>query len=215
MQLDNLQQALAQVREVRQRVVESQRFRGYSGRTRAYCGISALVGAAVMAQPFFPRTSLAHLCGWGLVFLIAFAGNYGALLAWYWSEPGERRDWRQLLPAVDPLPPILFGGVATLAMIQSGHLEHLFGLWMGLFGLANLASRWVLPRGIWWVGLYYLLAGALCLLWGGEFLNPWPMGLVFGFGEGAGGLLFYFNQRPHATLRDFFLLSDSAPRLSE
>ena len=41
------------------------------------------------------------------------------------------------------------------------------------------------------VGLFYMLAGAACLLWFRPlFVNPWPMGLVFLAGETTGGFIF-------------------------
>ncbi len=82
-----------------------------------------------------------------------------------------------------------------MAVIAKGQPHFLFGIWMCLFGLANLASRHVLPRAIGLVGLYYVVAGATCLLLPNlSFTNPWPMGIAFFIGEWACGLILHFDQ---------------------
>ncbi len=191
-----LHQALRQVREVQQRVLASGRFRGYSGKARAGCGTAALIGAVVMSREAFPATPTAHVWAWGVVFLIGFFGNYGALVCWYFGQPREDRDQRQLLPIIDPFGPIFVGGILTLVMVMHDHHEHLFGIWMCLFGLANTSSRLVMPRGIWLLGLGYIAAGVVCLVCPAvTFLNPWPMGAVFFVGEWVGGLIFCLDQQ--------------------
>jgi hypothetical protein len=66
---------------------------------------------------------------------------------------------------------------------------------MCLFGLANFSSRHLLPRATGHLGLFYMLAGGLCLLSPTvNFVDPWPMALVFGIGELAGGLILHFDQ---------------------
>ncbi|MBV9464113.1 MAG: hypothetical protein JO317_07800 [Verrucomicrobiae bacterium] len=219
----HIHQALAQVRELKQRVLEKQRFKGYSGRARALAGTAALAAAIVMSSPPYPRTTLAHLVGWGVVFLIGFALNYGALLYWFWFDPEARHprsgvplihhDLRRLKPAIDAVPPLFAGGILTYAALLNGQAQLLFGIWMILFGLANTASHSSLPRSIFFVGLYYVACGAAFLLLRGSFLNPWPIGVVFFVGEWAGGLILHFDGLTNASLEGFvnqFLLSRAA-----
>ena len=47
---NHIHDALAQVRELQQRILERQRFRGYSGEARMSAGTFALVGAWIMAS---------------------------------------------------------------------------------------------------------------------------------------------------------------------
>jgi hypothetical protein len=202
---NHIHSALAQVREVQRRVVESQRFRGYSGRARAMGGGVALLGAWVMALHAFPETMNAHLIGWGAVLVISLAFNYFALLIWFLSEPKEKRDVRQLLPAVDPLFPMFVAGVLTWILIRSDLCHYLFGIWMCMYGLVNLASRWVLTRAVVALGSCYILAGTVCLLVVDiSFLNPWPMGLVFFAGELLGGFILFSIRKPDGSIRAFF-----------
>ena len=212
----HVHQALEQVRELQRRVLESQRFKGYSGKARAFSGTVALAAAGVMSLATFPETPTAHVIGWGVVFVIAVVANYGAMFLWFRSDPDAKRDLRRLFPTLDTLPPLFVGGVLTVAMVVNGHHRYLFGIWMCLFGLTNLSSRWVLPKTIWPLGLYYVACGTACLLVPGvSFMNPWPMGVVFFVGEWTGGFIFHSNRMPGATLWDFLLQVRHEQRASE
>ncbi|RMH89436.1 MAG: hypothetical protein D6681_14355 [Calditrichaeota bacterium] len=194
MMVHHVHEALAQVRELKEKILERQRFKGYSGRARAICGTAALVAALIMSSPIYPHTTRAHALGWGVVALFGILLNFGALIKWFWFDPGVNRRIRRLKPVLDALPSILVGGVFTVVLIMNGLHQFLFGVWMCLFGLANLASRHVLPPRIWWVGAYYIVCGSLYLLFfNSSFLNPLPAGLIFFVGEWAGGVILHFD----------------------
>ena len=204
---NHIHHALAQVRELQQKILEGQRFKGYSGRARAICGTAALLSAAIMGSEYYPDSAAAHALGWGMVALFGVLLNFGALIHWFLFDPGVQRDIRRLKPTLDALPSILVGGVLTYIILDPGHHESLFGIWMCLFGLANLASRHVLPRRIWMVGVYYCLCGALCLVVPAiEFTNPWPMGLVFFLGEWAGGVILHLDGARNVSPSDVLSL---------
>ena len=194
MSLLSIQEALAHVRELQQAVLERQRFQGYSGRARIASGSIALVAAAVMASPLYPVNEFAHVLGWGAVFVAALLLNGIALLWWFLHDPVAHRDVRTLRPTLDVIPPLIVGGLLTATMIAYGQYQYLFGVWMCLFGLTNMASRMVLPKLIWVVGAFYIAAGAICLMAPHpDFLNPWPMGIVFCAGEWVGGLVLHYD----------------------
>ena len=191
----NVRQAIEQVSRMQTHVLANQRFRGYSGRTRALSGILALAASFLLGSTFVPQTPLAHLIGWSSLFAVAFTLNYVALIYWFFNDPQVKRDIRRLRPVLDVVPPLLVGAVLTLALILQGHFHLLFGVWMCLFGLANLASRRVLPKLITLVGCMYLCFGAVCLLTSGlSFLNPWPMGIAFFIGESTSGMILHYDQ---------------------
>ena len=120
--------------------------------------------------------------------------NFGALIHWFLFDPKVKRDVRKLKPTLDALPAFMVGAVMTIAMLANGLPQYLFGIWMSLFGLANLASRHVLPKRIWMVGAYYLVCGSVFLLFPNiSFPNPWPIGIVFFIGEWAGGVVLHFG----------------------
>ena len=194
MSIFHVQEALANVRELKQAVLERQRFRGYSGPARAASGCIALAVALAMSMDFFPARNLAHILGWGSVFIVAFLMNGVAVIWWFFHDPVAQRDFRVLKPVLDVAPPLAVGGILTAVMILHAQYQYLFGIWMCLFGLTNMASRMVLPRMIWGVGVFYLAAGALCLLAPDiQFQNPWPMGIVFFAGECVGGLVLHVD----------------------
>ncbi|MDP0496853.1 MAG: hypothetical protein Q7Q73_11675 [Verrucomicrobiota bacterium JB024] len=208
-----IHQALREVRELRQRILEKQRFKGYSGRARALGGCAALLMGLVLAGGFVPATDRVQLLGWGIVLMAALALNFGALVYWFLYDPEVGRDWRRLKPALEALPVLIAGGVLTVALVREGELDLLFGLWMTLYGLANFTTRRVLPRAVAWVGAYYLLAGAICLLLPGVgFHQPLVMGGVFFVGEWFGGLVLHFDERAGNSVWAFFGLPNPFPR---
>jgi len=201
--MNTIQEALKQVRQLQRNILEKQRFKGYSGRARAISGTLALGAAVIMASRYWPQTDLAQLAGWSIVFGLSVLLNFGAILYWFLADPHAKRDLRRLRPLGDTLPPLVAGGILTLACITNDLYSWLFPLWMCLFGLANLASRHVLPRGISLIGWFYILAGSIFLLSrSGNFLNPWPMGIIFFAGEWMGGIVLHFDE--NSSLADFF-----------
>ncbi len=197
--------AIRQVRELKRRVLEAERFTGYSGRSRAIGGTAALLAAWAMTRPGFPRTVEAHLAGWLAVLAVAVVGNYGALLYWFLGHPAHKRELRRLIPTIDAFPPLLVGGLLSAVLVRRGAYDLLFGTWMALYGLANLSSRRVLPRAIWPLGVFYISSGAFFLLAPGvSFTSPWGTALVFFLGEWVGGFIFHYNRRPDAPLSSFF-----------
>lgn len=205
----HIHQALAQVRELKLRVLNAQRFTGYSGRWRAVGGTLALLAPLVLTAAWYPQTLVAHLIGWGVVFLGAVLANYAAVLYWFLFHPDADRDVRKLMPTIHALPSLVVGAIFTLILILHEQYDLLFGIWMCLYGLTNLSARHTLPKSLWPLGLFYIVCGTVCLLVPDlSFLNPWPMGIVFGIGEWIGGLIFHRHRVPEATLADFINTGD-------
>jgi len=192
----HVQDALDQVRQLQHTILERIRFHGFSGPTRAISGTVALFAAIVMSTPYYPQTRTAHLIGWGSVLAVALLLNGGALLYWYLHDRSVRLNPRRLRPVMDVIPPLFAGAALTAALIVHHELDLLFGIWMLMFGLANLASRHVLPRAINLVGLFYICAGVAWVITpAASFMNPWAMGIVFFAGEWAGGLILYIDDK--------------------
>ncbi len=195
MMANHIHDAMGQVHRMQELVLARQRFKGYSGKARMAGGVMALAGAFAMSRPVFPATPFAHLVGWGGVLSAALLLNYGGLALWFLCDPRVRRDVMQLRPAADALPALAMGAVFSLALVLRGHYHLLFGAWMCLYGLVHVAYRQSLPDSHYAVGVFYMLCGSFCLLSPCmSFVNPWPMGLVFGIGELAGGIILYRNR---------------------
>lgn len=192
----HIHDALGQVRRLQQIILERRGFRGYSGHARILSGAVALTAAAIMATPNYPRTCEAQLAGWVVVLTIALLVNYGALAVWFLLDPEVRRDPRELTPALDAVPALAVGGLLSLALSFWKDYGLLFGVWMCMYGLAQMSYRLSLPRGVYLVGLGYVICGAVCLFadWV-SFLNPLPMGLVFFAGEAVGGTILTRHNR--------------------
>jgi hypothetical protein len=187
----HIHDALRQVRQLRELVLDRRTFRGYSGAARIAGGVGALLGAAVLASPAVPRRPLPQLAGWGVVLALSLAANYGALARWFLSPRAGHRDVVRLMPAVDAIPVLAVGALLSVALVLRGQYDLLFGAWMCLYGLVHGLYRLSLPKANYAVGMFYLVCGAVCLLTpAGAFTNPWTMGLVFFVGEVAGGCVF-------------------------
>ena len=207
---NHVHHALAQVRELQQKILENQRFKGYSGRARAICGSLALLAALVMNSSYYPHAARAHVIGWGIVALIGILLNFGALIHWFLFDPKVKRDIRKLKPTLEALPAIIVGAVMTVTMLGNGLPQYLLGIWMSLFGLANLASRHVLPKRIWMVGAYYIVCGSIFLLFPNiSFPNSLPMGIVFFIGEWAGGIILHFGDTRNLSLANILSIFNS------
>lgn len=193
---DQIHDALAQVRTLQEFIIERNTFKGYSGTARLIAGAAAVAGAVVLSLAPVPATPLAHLSGWGVVLGVALAANYAALVYWFLFNRDVRRNPLMLTPALDAVPALAVGAAVSLALIRNGQYDLLFGAWMCLYGLAQAAYRHSLPRGIYATGIFYLCCGAWCLVWPAvHFQQPWPMGLVFGAGEIAGGAILILDHR--------------------
>lgn len=210
---NQIQNAISQVVELQHAIIYKQRFKGYSGRARAIAGTLALLMAGIMSLQSFPQKETAFVFGWGIVFLIGLLLNFGFLVHWFLFDPKVNRDFRRLKPILDAFPPFFVGAILTVTMILADEYQFLIGTWMCLFGLANLATRHVLPKKISMVGLFYITCGVFCLLSPYvTFTNPWPVGIVFFIGEWAGGIVLHFDDMSislRSILEDFLKIKES------
>lgn len=188
--------ALRQVRRLQELIFEKQFFRGYSGKARLASGGLALLGAAVLASGLVPATPRAQLAGWSVILVIGLLVNYLSLLYWFFCDPEVRRKPAMLKPALVVGPAYAVGAALTAALVSAGQHDLLFGIWMCLYGLGQLAYRHTLPWGICLVGLGYVACGCyLLLVPGSSFVNPWPLGIVFCVGEIAGGAILILKKK--------------------
>lgn len=188
----HIHDALAQVQQLQALILEKRKFRGYSGSARMAGGMVAALGSIVLSSSLIPKTVGVQLAGWMLIAGAAMALNYGALILWYIQLPDDERRSVRAKPVLDAMPPLFLAIPLTGALLVRGYPDLLFGIWMCLYGLAHTSCRRDLPRGNWFVGLFYLLCGIFFMLWQkAEFVTPWPMGVVFLIGESIGGMIFH------------------------
>jgi hypothetical protein len=198
-----LRDALAQISEIRQHVARTEVFRGYRALPVAFSGVMALVATA--AQAFWLPEPLqnisAYLFLWaGAAAISMLATGIEMTLSLRASSELERsKTWL----AVSQFLPSVFAG-ALLSVVLANHapagLWMLPGLWSMFFSLGIFASYRLLPPATFWVGVFYMLAGAVCLALaqGEAALSPWAMGLPFGVGQFLTAAVLYWSlERRH------------------
>lgn len=193
----HLHDALSQLAEIRTAVDRSACFRGY--RAAPVAGSGALAGIAALIQHWMMPEPLAHPAAWLLLWTVTAALSLALVMAeviarygWTVSELQRSGTWR----AVGCFAPCLVAGVLlTIAVIETRPAAAglLPGLWSIVFSLGVFASRPVLPWPMVWIGMWYLLAGWLSLMFAHESLAPWTMFVPFGIGQLAASAVLYWQ----------------------
>jgi len=187
--MDDLQQALSQIRLIKHQVARSTQFRGYGPRSVAFSGLLAL-GVAFAEDAWYPDAQhqlFASLIIWTSTAVVSLA--LSAIDTIRRSRRVHVEFASEMLHiAVEQFVPALVVGVlltAVLVRIIPNEGWLLPGLWEIIFSLGIFASCRFLPRPMFAVGVWYLAAG-LCsiIVCGGQksFL-AWTMGLPFGVGQ--------------------------------
>jgi hypothetical protein len=175
--------ALDNLRYIRQTMESSHAFTAVPGWGGVGMGLTALA-AAVVAQWFAPRGmwlgvwlvegSVAMIIG--MIAMYQKAQSFGLPL---WSAPARKC-------AFSFIPPILAGGLLTLAMWRSGNEELVAGMWLLLYGTGVITGGAFSVRAVPLMGILFLLGGAVGLFIPPEWHNLWLGaclgGLHIGFG---------------------------------
>lgn len=203
-----LQQALAQVSEIREQLARTEVFRGYRSLT---VGISGLVGlmAAVIQSVWLPNPT-EHVESYLTLWLSAAAISIVAVGAEMWSRVRLARTdlaRRTTLFAIEQfLPAIVAGGLLTLVIANRAidAIWMLPGLWAIVFSLGVFASCRLLPRPVFLVGAWYLACGvsALAVCQDETALSPWIMGVTFGGGQLLAATILHFTLERSSEHRD-------------
>lgn len=200
-----VERALADLAEVRDRLASVQEFHGYSASAAALSGVIAVLAGAVQwvvaPHPRSPSDLQHYLTIWLVCLAAALAINYGALLIWYVRNARlhERRQTRTVGIAI--LPAIGLGAVMTLAMIGHGLIGLLPGVWFASYGIGLFASRAMLPRGVIYVACAFGVAGAALILAPDSSapLAFWVMPAGFGIGQMVIGYLLSVDRKAWTT----------------
>ncbi len=192
-----LQRALSDLAEVRERLARLQRFEGYSGVAAAASGLGAILAAFVQQQmapmPESAGALRAYLIIWLSCLAAALVLNYGAVAVWLLNHraPGARSRFRTA--ALSIAPSIVLGGALSVALIDHHAYALLPGTWFAFYAIGLFASRGAIPSstigitiGFAALALVFLVTplNALALAW-------WVMALGFGIGQLAIGYLIW------------------------
>ena len=194
-----LHEALSQISDIRLQMARTELFRGYRPMTVGFSGVLGLVAATI--QPYLIARPDAELglflllwCSVAAVSQIVIAAE----LIWSMRHAGTGLARETTLLAVEQfLPCVAVGGLLTVCIGRNSPdvAWMLPGLWSFVFALGIFASARSLPRAVIWAGLYYVMCGCACLLWGrgAEALAPWQMALSFGGGQLLSAAILYWN----------------------
>ena len=199
-----LHEALDQLSEIRLQIARTESFRGYRSATAAFSGIVAIATAtiqfAVVPEPVAdPR---AYLMLWIAAAILSVAVTGIEMVARCRraaSPTAVRMTWM----AVEQFLPCTIAGAVLTFVVALRAPESVWllpGLWGILFSLGIFASSRLLPRQVIWVGLYYLVGGALSLAFaqGKAAFSPWAMGGTFGGGQLLAATVLYLTlERNH------------------
>jgi hypothetical protein len=197
-----LQQALSDLAEVRDRLAQLQRFEGYSAPAAAASGVVAIVASLVQRvlapMPLTPQAQHAYLLIWFSCLAVALLLNYGAVTAWLIKHraPGARSRFRTA--AISIAPSIVLGGALSIALIDHGAYSLLPGTWFAFYAIGLFASRGSIPTSTIVVTAFFALL-ALAFL-----ITPlvlaalawWVMPLGFGAGQLVIGYFIWVDRRP-------------------
>jgi hypothetical protein len=188
--MKELQQALSEIHSIRNQVARGTEFRGYGPVSIALSGLLAMVVAAAQAQ-WMTKRHKTELTMW----LAVWAGTaaVSVLLTGIETFARARRvhvgfAQEMVRSAVEQfLPAMMVGFLLTVVMMRVAAQEcwMLPGLWELIFSLGVFASCRFLPRQMFAVGVWYLMAGLFCLAAASatRTLSPWMMGIPFGVGQ--------------------------------
>jgi len=184
--MKELQEALSQIHSIRTQVASGTEFRGYGPASIAVSGLIALAVAAAQTRWVTP-----DLTDWVAVWTGTAAVS--ALLTGIETLRRARREHlgfaREMIQSAVAqfLPAVMVGFLLTAVLMRVAPQDcwMLPGLWQLIFSLGVFASCRFLPRPMFAVGVWYLVAGLFCLAFAGatRALSPWMMGIPFGVGQ--------------------------------
>jgi hypothetical protein len=195
--------ALADLEEVRSRLVAIQRFRGWSGGAAVMSGTAALtIGAYQFLALPYPATAVdasRYVAMWLACLIFALAVNYGAIALWLARNWTLRARCELRTVGMTIAPAILTGGLLTAALVNRHLYGLLPGLWCVCYAMGLFASRAMVPRGVLAVAALFGTAGtALLFAQDINALRWWVMPATFGVGQLLIGALVLRDDQMHA-----------------
>jgi hypothetical protein len=194
-----LREALAQISEIRQQVARSTVFRGYRALPVAFSGLLALAAAGLQTLwiPEPAQDMAAYLALWVSAAVVSMLATGTEMIVHCRHSRSALTPAMTWLAVSQFLPSIVAGGVVTLVLVGYARdsLWMLPGLWAVLFSLGIFASYRLLPKATFWVGVFYMAAGMMCLALaqGPAELSPWAMGVPFGLGQLFAAAVLYWT----------------------
>lgn len=195
-----VQRALSDLAEVRDRLAHLQRFHGYSALASVASGFFAFIAGYLQLQtsavPRTPEEQHAYIVIWLTCLAGALALNYGAVAAWVVRNRGPRANSQFRSAALTIAPSIFLGGALSVALVNHSAYTLLPGTWFACYAIGLFASRDMLPRRTMLATLAFAALALAFLLTPLEAvaLAWWVMPLGFGIGQVAIGYLLWRDE---------------------
>jgi hypothetical protein len=198
----DLERAMLDIAEVRDRLAMTQRFRGISGIAAIASGCFAIAAGVLqsllVAVPSSGYETRVYASIWLVCGTAALIVNYASIAHWFVSDESVRDRWQTRTVGLAILPAITLGAALTLALVLRGAFSYLPGVWYGCYGVGLFASRTMLPRDVLPISAFFLLAGiALLFAPASLALAWWVLPIGFGIGQIALGVLVSRDRREH------------------
>lgn len=188
-----LERALTDIAEVRERLAMTQRFKGYSGVAAIASGAFALVAGVIQALfiPVPANASQDHAY-FGLWFVCCAAAaivNYGAIAQWFVNDASARDRWQTRTVGIAILPALVLGAALSFALFAGNAFGYLPGVWYACYGVGLFASRTMVPRAVVPIAAAFLIVGVVLLFAPAHVaLSWWVLPSGFGLGQVAIGV---------------------------
>jgi hypothetical protein len=185
--MTDLERALADIAEVRERLGHVQRFRGYSALAAGVSGGFAIAAGALQLL-LVPRVNTVHeghlyFALWFACCAASVLVNYGAIAHWYVNDATARDRWQTATVGLSMLPALVLGAMLSFALLHAGLFAFLPGVWYGCYGVGLFASRTMVPRAVVPIAAAFMIAGMGLLFVPAAIALQWWV-LPFGFGIG-------------------------------
>lgn len=193
-----LNKALTQISEIREQIARSETFRGYRAIPTAFSGVIALVAGAFQSVWIErPTEQLELYLGLWIGVAVVSCAAAGIGMAVHLRDSGSTLGRQTTLLAIEQFLPCIVAGLLITGVFYGGARESCWmlpGLWSVLFSLGVFASHRLVTRGIFFIGLFYLVAGVLLLMQaqGQNAFAPWAMMIPFGGGQLACAIVLWW-----------------------
>lgn len=194
-----LDEAIGRITEIRAQLDRTETFRGYRSLTVAFSGLLGVGGAAFQARHVASPADQMwdYLSLWIAMAALSLIVVVAEIL-YRCSVSTSPLTWRLSRLAFQQFLPCIVVGAALTGVIAFRAPQELWmlpGLWSLVFSLGVFSSCRLLPKPVFWIGVHYLAAGAVCLAFGeGQHaLSPWMMVATFGVGQLFSAGILYFT----------------------
>lgn len=192
--MTDLERALADIAEVRERLGHVQRFRGYSALAAVASGgfaiAAGIVQLLVVPHIVTPHDGHVYFALWFVCCASSVLVNYGAIAHWYVNDATARDRWQTATVGLSMIPALVLGAIFSFALLRVDLFAFLPGVWYGCYGVGLFASRTMVPRAVVPIAAAFMVAGMGLLFVPAQIaLQWWVLPLGFGLGQLAIGTI--------------------------